>query len=60
MPYMIELAYIAESGTHQSVCNQSGGVGVEDGANVAKSPDVVLAGLAYNIYQAYIFVESKR
>ena len=34
--------------------NQFGGVGIEDGLNVAKSPDVVLAGLAY---QAYMFVE---
>ena len=48
---------IVESGTHQSVSNQSGGVGIEDGVNVAKSSDVVLAGLAY---QAYMFVESKR
>ena len=37
--------------------NQSGSVGIEDGANVAKSSDVVLAELAY---QAYIFVESKK
>ena len=35
----------------------SSGVGIKDGANVAKSPDVVLAGLAY---QAHMFVESKR
>ena len=55
MPYIIELA-IVEPGTHQSVSNQSGFVDI-DGANVAKSPDVVLAGLAY---QAYLFVESKR
>ena len=42
---------IVEPGTHQSVSNQSGGVGIEeDGANVAKN-------LAY---QAYMFVESKR
>ena len=48
---------IIESGTNQRVSNQFGVVGIKDGANVAKSPDVVLAGLAY---QAYIFVESKR
>ena len=34
--------------------NQFGGAGIKDGANVAKSPDVVLAGLAY---QAYMFVD---
>ena len=44
-------------GAHQSVSNQSGGVGIEDGTNVSKSSDVVLTGLAY---QAYMFVESKR
>ena len=34
-----------ESGTNQRVSNQFGGVSIKDGANVAKSPDVVLAGL---------------
>ena len=29
--------------------NQFGGVGIKDGAKVAKSPDVILAGLAYQI-----------
>ena len=48
---------IIQSGTNQRVSNQFGVVGIKNGANVAKSPDVVLAGLAY---QAYIFVESKR
>ena len=48
---------VVESGTNQRVTNQFGGIGIEDGANVAKSPDVVLAGLAY---QVYMFVESKR
>ena len=48
---------VVKSGAHQSVSNQSGGVGIEDGTNVAKSSDVVLTGLAY---QAYMFVESKR
>ena len=47
---------VVKSGAHQSVSNQSGGVGIEDGTNVAKSSDV-LTGLAY---QAYMFVESKR
>ena len=48
---------IVESGPHQSVSNQSGGFGIEDGTNVAKSSDVILTRLAY---QAYMFVESKR
>ena len=48
---------VVKSGAHQSVSNQSGGVGIEDGTNVAKSSDVVLRGL---LYQAYMFVESKR
>ena len=48
MPYMIELALV-KSGAHQSMSNQSGGVGIEDGTNVAKSSDVVLTGLAYQI-----------
>ena len=48
---------IVKSGAHQSMSNQSGGVGIEDGTNVAKSSDVVLTGLPY---QAYMFVESKR
>ena len=33
---------VVRSGAHQSVSNQSGGVGIEDGTNVAKSSDVVL------------------
>ena len=57
MPYMHDRVGIVESGTNQRVSNQLGGVGIKDGANVAKSPDVVLAGLSY---QAYMFVESKR
>ena len=48
---------VVKSGAHQSVSNQSGGVGIEDGTNVAESSNVVLTGLAY---QAYMFVESKR
>ena len=48
---------IVESGTNQRVSNQFSGVGIKDGANVAKSRDMVLARLAY---QAYMFVESKR
>ena len=48
---------VVKSGAHQSMSNQSGGVGIEDGTNVAKSSDVVLTGLAY---QVYMFVESKR
>ena len=48
---------VVKSGAHQSVSNQSGGVGIEDGTNVAKSSDVLLTGLAS---QAYMFVESKR
>ena len=43
---------IVESGAHQNMSNQSDGVGIGDGANAAKSSDVVLAGLAY---QAYIY-----
>ena len=41
---------IVESGTNQRVSNQFGGVGIKDGANVAKNPDVVLAGLAYQAF----------
>ena len=37
---------VVKSRAHQSVSNQSGGVGIEDGTNVAKSSDVVLTGLA--------------
>ena len=48
---------MVEPGTHQSMSNLSGGVGIEDRVNVVKSSDVVLAGLAY---QAYMFVESNR
>ena len=56
MPYMIGVG-VVKSGARQSVSNQSGGVGIEDGTNVAKSSNVVLTGLAY---QSYMLVESKR
>jgi len=37
------------------VSNQFGGVGIKDGANVAKNPDVVLAGLAYQAFLFFLF-----